>query len=162
MILLHPETNRRRLVGQLLWFLGWVVITGLAFYLKPDPAGHGTHTQLGLPPCPSMLFFGKPCPGCGMTTSFAHTVRFEIGPAFGANLFGPLTYWAYTISAWVALVAFVRGLRIDTVTRAFNWTLGTFLVVYVLFGAWRFFATPEAGVERFPAYLRERPTSIDR
>lgn len=160
--MLHPEKDRRRLVGQLLWFLGWVVITGLALYLKPDPAGHGTHTQLGLPPCPSMLFFGKPCPGCGMTTSFAHTVRFEIGPAFEANLLGPPTYWVYTVSASVALFAFVRGLRIDTVTQAFNYVLGSFLVAYVLFGAWRFFTTPEAGIERLPASMRERVETIDR
>lgn len=43
----------------------------LAWMLSPDPRGHGTHEQLGLPPCVTMQLFGVPCLFCGMTTSFA-------------------------------------------------------------------------------------------
>ncbi len=32
--------------------LGWAAIFVIAWLLKPDPRGLGTHEQLGLPPCP--------------------------------------------------------------------------------------------------------------
>lgn len=48
---------------------------GLARSLEPDPRGYGTHQRLGLPECTIQSWFGRPCPGCGMTTSFAHFVR---------------------------------------------------------------------------------------
>jgi hypothetical protein len=61
----------------------WAGVRGLAGFgllalaacLSPDPRGVGTHTHLGLPPCGLMLLWGVPCPTCGMTTAFAHTVR---------------------------------------------------------------------------------------
>lgn len=56
--------------------------------LSPDPQGFGTHQQLGLPPCTTRMLFGFPCPGCGMTTCFAHFVRGEFVLAANANLAG--------------------------------------------------------------------------
>lgn len=52
-----------------------VVALALAIYLHPDPHGHSTHTQLGLPECGLMRTFNIPCPNCGMTTAFAYGVR---------------------------------------------------------------------------------------
>lgn len=40
--------------------------------MRADADGHGTHQQLGLPPCGWVIAFDAPCPTCGMTTSFAH------------------------------------------------------------------------------------------
>jgi hypothetical protein len=60
----------------------------VATQLTPDPAGHGTHTQLGLAPCGFLLMTGLPCPGCGLTTCFAHMVRMEIVDALRASPFG--------------------------------------------------------------------------
>lgn len=48
-----------------------LVVLGLAAWLDPSPIGHGTHTQLGLPPCSWAMWLGRPCPTCGMTTAFA-------------------------------------------------------------------------------------------
>lgn len=70
---------------------------GLALFLTPDLRGHGTHEQLGLPPCATMRFLGIPCWFCGMTTAvvwFAHGefVRaFAVQPAavcFSLGLLG--------------------------------------------------------------------------
>jgi hypothetical protein len=36
-----------------------------------NPRTMATHTQLGMPPCNFVVLTGKPCPSCGMTTSFA-------------------------------------------------------------------------------------------
>ncbi len=44
-----------------------VVVLGVARWLEPDAKGYGTHQQLGLPPCSSILLFGSKCPACGMT-----------------------------------------------------------------------------------------------
>ncbi len=41
----------------------------LGLWLVPDPSGHGTHRQLGMPPCMTMELWNLPCPGCGVTTS---------------------------------------------------------------------------------------------
>lgn len=63
---------------------------GVALLLNPDPRGFGTHQQLGLPPCTFRLLFGYPCPGCGMTTCFAHFVRGQFREAVRANLVGTI------------------------------------------------------------------------
>jgi hypothetical protein len=72
--------------------LGLSLLAGfaLAAWLPPDPRGYGTHQQLGLPPCTMIALFNRPCPGCGMTTSFAHFVRGQFGDAARANPAGLL------------------------------------------------------------------------
>ena len=62
-----------------------LILLLLAVWLKPNPAGYGTHQQLGLPPCSIQFWFGIPCPSCGGTTAFAHFVRGEWGRAVRAN-----------------------------------------------------------------------------
>ena len=47
-----------------------------------------THTQLGMPPCNFVVMTGKPCPACGMTTSFALLVRGDVGASLRANWAG--------------------------------------------------------------------------
>lgn len=78
--------------------LGRATLLGIALFLttgfmvarclSPDSRGYGTHQQLGLPPCTMKLFFGVSCPGCGMTTCFAHFVRGQFVEAARANLAG--------------------------------------------------------------------------
>jgi hypothetical protein len=72
--------------------VGLLLLAGfaLAAWLPPDPRGYGTHQQLGLPPCTMIALFNRPCPGCGMTTSFAHFVRGQFGDAARANPAGLL------------------------------------------------------------------------
>ena len=90
-----------------------IVGFGIALLLNPDPRGFGTHQQLGLPPCTFRLLFGYPCPGCGMTTCFAHFVRGQFVEAARANLSGavlatvcvlliPWCFWsAYCRRLWM-------------------------------------------------------------
>jgi Protein of unknown function (DUF2752) len=63
-------------------------VLGVARILHPSENGVGTHQQLGLPPCFFLSFTGFPCPACGLTTSFAHTVRFNFHEAFTTQPFG--------------------------------------------------------------------------
>ena len=75
-------------VGQavlIAWAMFLIAGFALARSLEPDPRGFGTHRQIGLPECTFRLLFSKPCPGCGMTTSFSHFVRGEFAAAARAN-----------------------------------------------------------------------------
>ena len=65
--------------------IGVVAIFAMARYLEPEPLGYGTHRQLGLPPCHFLWVTGRPCPSCGMTTSFAWFVRGRFDRSFRAN-----------------------------------------------------------------------------
>jgi len=84
-----------------------VVIT--AAMLTPSPAGHGTHTQLGLPPCGFLVFTGYPCPGCGLTTAFAHMVRLQLFGAWHANPFGIVLFTVTALTIPLSAIGFVRG-----------------------------------------------------
>src|SRR5205085_8465910 len=96
MAVISERLARRELSGQMLIFLVWFGITAVGAFLKPDPSGHGTHTQLGLPPCPSVLLFSRPCPGCGLTTSFTAMIHGDLPAAFHAHLLGPFLYLGLT------------------------------------------------------------------
>jgi hypothetical protein len=73
------------------------------------PLTMSTHTQLGMPPCNFVVMTGKPCPACGMTTSFALLVRGDVLASLRANWVGTLiaVLWALTL-VW-AVVSGVRG-----------------------------------------------------
>lgn len=60
-------------------------VLAVSAWLTPDQRGLGSHQRLGYPPCTFVAMFGYPCPTCGMTTAFAHTVRGELVSAFSAQ-----------------------------------------------------------------------------
>lgn len=126
------------LVGQGLWVLGWLATTLIALWLRPDPSGHATHMQLGLPACATMDLFHRPCPGCGLTTSVSATVHGLWGAAFRANPFGPPAYLLATGYAMIAFWGLATRTRISADTKWANRFLLAFFVAYVAFGVWRF------------------------
>jgi hypothetical protein len=134
--------DRKFLVGQLSWFVGWVIVTAIGAYLKPSSQGHGTHQQLGLPPCPSVFMFGRLCPGCGMTTAFSATIKGDFATAWNANPFGTLGYVLFTISAILAIYGWIKGIKIDTNTKPYNIGISILIGSFILFGAYRFFLMP--------------------
>jgi hypothetical protein len=75
---------------MVLMAVGLLGVLGLARWLRPDPRGYGTHTQLGLFPCAFWTMTGYRCPSCGMTTAFAWTVRGRPDRAWRANPAGTL------------------------------------------------------------------------
>jgi len=85
----HGLSGLQRL-GVGLLGLGLMLAWGLARWLEPDPVGHGTHRQLGLPPCSFIVLYGRRCPTCGMTTSWAHLARGQVAVAVRANVGGTL------------------------------------------------------------------------
>lgn len=68
--------------------LGTLAFLITARVLEPASQGWGTHQQLGLPPCTSIVLFDMRCPACGMTTSWALTTRGMWGEAIQVNAGG--------------------------------------------------------------------------
>lgn len=88
-------TDLSRLPTWLRWTcfiagIGSLLLLAIARTLTPSPLGHGTHQQLGLPPCTAVLLWSIPCPACGMTTSWALATRGEFAEAARANAGGLL------------------------------------------------------------------------
>jgi hypothetical protein len=100
------ESPRHRLAHTIV-FLATAGILGLAAWLEPNPDGLGTHRQMGFPPCNMILLCGYPCPTCGMTTAFAHTVRGQFLSAFRAQPAGLL---ACLVTAWMAFMSLAATL----------------------------------------------------
>ncbi|MFW5697471.1 MAG: DUF2752 domain-containing protein [Fimbriimonadaceae bacterium] len=132
---------RKRLLGHLFWFGSWLGVTGVGFALRPDPQGHGTHTQLGLPPCPSITVAGRPCPGCGLTTSFTALLKGNWAAAFQAHALGPILYVLFTLTAFACLYGYLKQQRFVTDSRTFNRAMTALLLVFVGYGVARFFIT---------------------
>lgn len=88
-----PRTRLIVRLALLVIACGLAAVFAVALWLDPyDAAGRprtmATHTQLGMPPCGFVLATGKPCPACGMTTSFALLVRGDVGASLRANWAG--------------------------------------------------------------------------
>lgn len=91
------------------WALFLVSGFVLAWCLKPDPRGFGTHQQMGLPECSIRLLFARPCPGCGMTTCFSHFVRGEFVEAGQANVAGLLLATLCVLMIPWSVLSAIRG-----------------------------------------------------
>lgn len=90
-------------------------VLGLAAWMDPNPDGHATHTQLGLPSCQWVAALGKPCPTCGMTTAFAHAAEGSYLAALVAQPLGLLLALGSATVFWGALHGAITGVRVPHV-----------------------------------------------
>jgi hypothetical protein len=88
--------------GYFLLFAAFPVILFLAGTISPSKNGLGTHTGLGLPPCGFYSIFHKPCPSCGMTTSFSLLMHGRIFDAVKAQPAGVFLFLT-TLFVWATL-----------------------------------------------------------
>lgn len=110
------------------------MVLAVALWVEPDPAGHGTHQQLGLVRCNWITLFDFPCPTCGMTTAFAHAVRGDMATSFHAQPAGFLlaiaTGAAGLVGLCVTMTAHsVGGLLGRLVTARLAWAAVTILAL---------------------------------
>lgn len=75
--------------------VGFTVLVVVAICLNPytdDGTARTmeTHRQLGLPRCNMVELTGKPCPACGMTTSFALLTHGDVPNSLKANWVGTI------------------------------------------------------------------------
>jgi hypothetical protein len=100
------------LVGRLAALVigvGCLAVLIQAVRLHPDPAGLGTHTQMGLQPCYLITLCGIPCPTCGMTTSFAWFARGNIAASFYVQPMGCVLAALTVAVFWTALYIAATG-----------------------------------------------------
>jgi hypothetical protein len=130
-----------QLSQRLLWLSivgGGVLVLAAAAAIEPDARGYGTHTQLGLPPCGFRLLTGSPCPGCGLTTAFAHGIRGHWALAASANPLGLALFVVVCLSIPLGVTAALRGWSLDAAIQRFSlnrWGLalaGCAVVVWVV------------------------------
>jgi hypothetical protein len=113
----HPDrpllgAGGRALAG--LVSLGALASLALAATLEPDPAGHGTHAQLGLPPCPWAAFGDLPCPTCGVTTAVCHAADGRLLAGFLAHPLGVLIALGVAAVAAGSAYAAATGSRLHS------------------------------------------------
>lgn len=120
--------------------------------LTPDPAGHGTHTGLGLPPCGWLMAFGKPCVTCGMTTAVSHMAHGHVGRSFATQPFGALVAILAAMFFWFALHTAITGSRamqaaLDLLRPRVLWTLAALAAAAWAY-TWATWPSPERGTSR--------------
>jgi hypothetical protein len=147
----------KQLSGQLLYFLSWVAMTAIAAFLHPDPHGHGTHQQLGLAPCPSVMIWGRPCPGCGLTTCVVALVHGDFASAWAAHPVGVLLYLGFALTALWAGHRYYRRIRIRSEDRVLNWLAIAAVGSVLVFGAVRFASSPNYASMQELAYGLPKP-----
>jgi Protein of unknown function (DUF2752) len=104
--------------------LSLITLFGVAASLNPYQ-GDGsarrmeTHKQLGLPECTFKQVTHLPCPSCGMTTSFALTIRGDLFHGAQANSVGVLLALTLLVAIpWcVACAVWQRTLLVRSVER---------------------------------------------
>ncbi|HEY1186263.1 MAG TPA: DUF2752 domain-containing protein [Gemmata sp.] len=112
----RPRRPMTRLVRAVLVAVGVALLAVFAAAVTINPYGvnggakkMSTHTQLGLPPCNFAEMSGKPCPSCGMTTSFALLVRGDVSNSLRANWVGTLICITWALTMVWALGSALRG-----------------------------------------------------
>ena len=125
-----------------LLLLGVLVMVGVGLYLTPDPAGHGTHQQLGLPPCTIYYLTGRPCPSCGLTTSVSAILHGQFGLAWRANPMGFVIVAGALAVAINSLLALFWGRSVRIENTRFTVLLLGLLAIWLLHGAVRFALHP--------------------
>ena len=125
-----------------LLLLGVLVMVGVGLYLTPDPAGHGTHQQLGLPPCTIYYLTGRPCPSCGLTTSVSAILHGQFGLAWRANPMGFVIVAGAVVVALNSLSALLWGRSVRIENTRFTLLLLALLALWLLHGVVRFALHP--------------------
>ena len=112
-----------------------VVLAGavaLGFYLVPDPSGTGTHCRLGLLPCGMLVTTGKPCPTCGVTTSFVLAAHGRFGEALINQPFGLILFLLAVAGLLLSVTTVAAGRSwYPLVTK---WSVPAFIMALVILG----------------------------
>jgi hypothetical protein len=126
-------------IALMLVAAGLIAVFAVANKLSPygldgKPLQSGTHQQLGLPPCTFRVWTGKPCPACGLTTSFALLVQGDLEASWNANAIGTLlAIFCLALAPW-NLACALRGrlFFVRSIERSLTLLLLIFLVLLLL------------------------------
>jgi len=113
-----------------------LTVLSIGAWLSPATDGHGTHTQLGLSPCMWAVALDKPCPTCGMTTSFSHAGEGSWIQAAKTQPMGALLVLMTTTVFWGALIQAVTGARFNSIIQPALKPRFFLMMGILLLGAW--------------------------
>jgi hypothetical protein len=137
----HPVMKRATRVALVLMAVTFTAVFATAAWIRPyDAAGKAkamaTHTQLGLPECNMVVATGKPCPSCGLTTSFALLAHGDVVNSLKANWVGTLlaVFWLGLIP-WGVVSAF-RGRFVWVRNAELAATVAVGVALALLLGRW--------------------------
>jgi hypothetical protein len=113
----------------------------VAARLTPDPAGLGTHTEMGFHQCGFLEATGLPCPSCGMTTSFAWFVRGNLIASFYVQPMGTVLAAMCALTFWITLYMAISGKTLVRLVRGIpsRYYLTPFLAFWVVAWGWKIF-----------------------
>jgi hypothetical protein len=115
-----------------------LAVLGVAAWLDPSPAGHGTHTQLGMAPCGLLLTTGVPCMTCGMTTAFAHAADGNLVASFRTQPAGALLAIVAAMTALLSGWALWTGSSLAPIGQALWRAPVVITAIAVLLIAWAY------------------------
>lgn len=151
--------DRKALWGHLLLVLAVSTLVVVGVRLDPNPSGHGTHRQMGFPPCTIYYLTGRLCPSCGMTTSVSATLHGKILLAWRANPFGVAFILLAIGAALNSLFILTLGKSLAIPPKASAWALGTLVVLWMVYAILRLaFAVPDPPEKRL-SELRQPSSS---
>lgn len=84
----------------------------IAAGLNANPAGHGTHLQLGMAPCGFLVASGLPCGTCGMTTAFTHAADGNLLAAAAVQPAGTLLALLCAVAALTGVYTACTGMAL--------------------------------------------------
>ncbi|HBS28478.1 MAG TPA: hypothetical protein DEB06_03280 [Phycisphaerales bacterium] len=111
-------------------------VIGLAAWTEPSPTGVGTHERLGLQPCVWLMATGRPCPTCGMTTSFAHAANGDLRASLLTQPLGAMIAIGSAVGFWIALHTAVCGSNAGRLTGLLFSGRGVGVGIGALLAAW--------------------------
>jgi hypothetical protein len=138
----YPARMKRATrVALVLMAVTFTAIFAAAAWIRPydadgNPRRMATHTQLGMPECNMVAMTGKPCPSCGMTTSFALLVHGDVVNSLRANWVGTLLalFWLALIP-WGVMSA-VRGRVLWVRNAELAATVAVGVTLALMLGRW--------------------------
>lgn len=113
-----------------------MVVLVIAALLTPSTSGVGTHTQLGLPPCGFLYLTGFPCPGCGLTTAFAHLAHGHVSASVGAHPLGLPLFLLNVMAVFVSAVGAIRAWPLQATIKRFAIERVLYVLAAAAVGTW--------------------------
>ena len=134
-------TRIRNNKGKFGWLITYVTIITLSFFISP-------YLDTGIELCSMKCLTGLPCPGCGLTHSFASVSSGHFTEAFKFHFFGPFIYvtvliFIFILSSELFFDKKFPRLRKIFFSKRFTYIFGIILFLFFSFRIYNLVLTGE-------------------
>ncbi len=119
-------TRIRNNKGKFGWLVTYVSIITLSFFISP-------YLDTGVELCSMKYLTGLPCPGCGLTHSFASVSSGHFTDAFRFHFFGPFIYITILIFIFILFSEIFLDKEFPRLRKIFFSKKFTYIFVIILF-----------------------------